>query len=403
MKEAIVKFEVPTAAGNQMEIGAGFLIDNRGWIATNNHVVAHATTASRVRMANGMQCRLGGIIARAPEHDLAIVKLEERPFQLTILDVRYNATPRLGEMIYAFGHPYNLGFSLSKGIVSRVVTTAELLAGTPNHLVAKFNAPGDLVWIQHDAKISPGNSGGPLLTEDGRVMGINTFVHTQAEYGYASHVKYLREVMAGATGEVTPFPAGPEIAQQPVPGQPRPGQTVINPARMKPLFDGAAGFGWKPDSAEQYATLAELAMLMTAVKHAQAMPAAAGNAPPQIVAQAAAQADELFGQIRTLQWNEERFKAINQFALEGIDQAGRGIMVFTTVLGNAPNALMLQVQGTDKKILVQVGPGLAASPGGSRLLVLALVTPQIAQVNATNQPEPQEMRVLLAHYMLKIE
>jgi S1-C subfamily serine protease len=86
-KEAGVKFEMPLGIGHLMQYGTGFLIDKRGWIATNNHVLARITKDARVKLADGKRRELAGLVARAPQYDLAIVKLKEPPANLTVLDV----------------------------------------------------------------------------------------------------------------------------------------------------------------------------------------------------------------------------------------------------------------------------------------------------------------------------
>jgi hypothetical protein len=401
--EAIVKFEVPVAGQARMQYGCGFLVDGRGWIATTNHVVASATTAARVTFADGAQRGLAGIVARSPEHDLAIVQLQDPPNTLTVLDVGYDETPRLASQVYAFGHPYNADFSLSQGIVGRVLTTADLLAGPQPSVVTAMNAPQDMVWIQADAKISPGNSGGPLLTEDGRVIGVNTFLNFRAEFGYASHVKYLRELMAGASDAVTPLPAAQPVAQAIGAGhaQLTPGRVVVSDGRMRQLFDACQAFAWMPQKPEQYQTLAEFAKLITLAKHLQAIPKAV-QASPEAVRNLAAVADQLFLQMRGAGWGPKHSQAINAFAADRLDQPGEGAVLYTTVVVGKGNVLLLDIEGTDKQIVIPVGETLSKSPPGTRWLVIGFVSPQKHRVNVPGRPDPQLVPIVLTHYMLKV-
>ncbi|HUT95209.1 MAG TPA: serine protease [Thermoguttaceae bacterium] len=401
---AIVKFEIPMAGQARIQYGCGFLIDPRGWVATNRHVVANATTAARVTFADGTECRLAGLVATRPEHDLAIVKLVDPPPGLPVLDISYEGTPRLGSQVSAFGHPFNADFSLSKGGVSRVLTTADLLSGSQAQVVRAMKAPEDLVWVQHDAKISPGNSGGPLLAEDGRVVGVNTFINVKAEFGYASHVRYLRELVAGASEEVTPLPPAQPVAQALGEGdtEVRPGQVLISAGRMKQLFDAGRRFAWTPQEPEQYQTLAELAKQMFLAKHLQAVPHTV-RAPPEAVRNLVGFTDQLFFQMRSAGWGSRQSKAINQYAVESVDEPGEGVMLFTTVAGNAGNALLLEIQGTGQRVVVPVGGSLSKSPRGTNWLVIGLVSPQTAQVQSAAQPSPQRFRIVLTHYMLKVQ
>ena len=79
-------------------------------------------------------------------------------------------------------------------------------------------------------------------------------------------------------------------------------------------------------------------------------------------------------------------------------------MLFTTVVGNIRNTLLLlEIQGTEKRVLVPVGSVLSKSPRGTRWLVLGLVSPKTARIKTPSQPDPQPLPVVVTHYMLKIE
>jgi S1-C subfamily serine protease len=400
--KAIVKFEVPVAGQARIQYGCGFLIDQRGWVATSHHVVANATTAARATFADGTTCKLAGVVARSPEHDLAIIKLEDPPPELTTLDIGYEGNPRLGAQVYAFGHPYNADFSLSKGIVSRVLTTADFRSGSQPSPVTEMKAPDDMVWIQHDAKISPGNSGGPLLDEDARVIGVNTFVNVKAELGYAGHVKCLRELVATASEQLTPLPAPEDVADSLGSGdmQVQPGQVVVSAGRMQQLFDASRQFAWTPQRPEQYQTLAELAKLMTLAKHIQSIPQAV-QAPPEAVRNLAGFTDRLFFEMRSAGWAPDHARAINRFAVASVDKPGEGAMLMTTVVGNLPNALLLQVQGTERRVMVFAPGSLSKSPPATHWLVIGLVTPRTAQVKTSTGPVLR-CPVILTHYMLRV-
>lgn len=142
-------------------IGAGFLVDAaRGWVLTNAHVVARSP--SRIKVAF-----LGGEFVPAtklyvdPYVDLAVVEIDEarRPKQAVVADLDCRNAPAIGHTVGAFGHPWDLSFTGTRGIISGVT--------------AKF--AGQIEMLQTDAPINPGNSGGPLISlKTGRVVGINT-------------------------------------------------------------------------------------------------------------------------------------------------------------------------------------------------------------------------------------
>jgi len=389
---AMVKFELPLGIGDLAQHGAGFLVDARGWIATNHHIAASITTDARVKTPDGRLLAIEGVVARLPERDLALVKIADPPDDLTLLDVGFDGTPARGEQVYAFGHPYQAEFSLSSGIVSRVLTSQELVDASRQHLVTKIGAPLDMVWIQHDAKISPGNSGGPLLDKQGRVLGVNTFVNVPAEFGYASHVRYLREMMAAATGPIEPPPPPQEFVC-----------TVVSSERIRALFAAANGFAWKPTTTEQYEQVAELAKQMTLAKHALLEANSRPGAPWTLVQNAAQVADQAFAAMRQADWGVAQFTAFNAFSPAQSEQAWQGVVLDGVVWAptRQQGVVVMAIHGTQKPLLVQLA-GAAKLPQGSRWLVLGLVTSATAQIRIDGRPEPEQAHVLLVHYMLPV-
>ncbi len=395
VKRAVVKVEVPVAGGTKVESGSGFFVDGRGWIATNDHVIKNINSAARVRLADGMICRIEGILARVPDRDLALLQLAERPYQITILDIRRQSTPRLGEQVYAFGHPYNADFSLSKGIVSRVLDTGELNEDARRLLRSTIGTPDNVIWIQHDAKISPGNSGGPLIDEQGRVLGMNSFVHLQADFGYASDVRYLRDLVERADGEPTPLPPASNVAQPHESGEFL--RVDVAPEQLRELYARAERFHFQPDNEEQYAALANLAAMLTVAKHVSHQP---GRLPAEAAATVGRTADELVARLEAVEFRAEQYEAVNRFARNVAEQPGQGVFAFGTVVGQGPNALILEVDG-GKSFIVQVGPELAKADPLSRWLVLGVYSSQVVQVQRSEGGEPRPMRVLMMYYMLR--
>ncbi len=137
--------------------GSGFVIHASGLILTNAHVVAKLDTVE-VTFANGKRYR-GKVIGRDGRTDLAIVKIEaDGP--LPVLKLAKSSKLPLGSKVFALGNPMGNRFSVTSGIISG------------------YDRAYDVAWpvnfIQHDAALNPGNSGGPLITEEGEVIGINT-------------------------------------------------------------------------------------------------------------------------------------------------------------------------------------------------------------------------------------
>lgn len=148
--------EAPTAMG----AGSGFFIAANGFIVTNNHVVADATEI-RVKLADGreMEARLVG---RDESTDLAVIKVEGTDFPFVSFEEA--AVPRVGDWVIAVGNPFGLGGTATAGIVSaqgRDVDSAYV------------------GYLQIDAAINQGNSGGPTFDIYGRVIGVNSAIYSQ--------------------------------------------------------------------------------------------------------------------------------------------------------------------------------------------------------------------------------
>lgn len=143
--------------GRRYGAGAGIVWDANGLILTNSHVVGRHTPIVVLQNDGEYQSRL---IARDPDVDLALLSIEVKglsPLKLAPVP------PRVGEMVFAFGHPWGQRNTVTRGIVSARVTAQ--------------NRRGDKVPIvRSDTPLAPGNSGGPLVNAKGEVVGINAMI-----------------------------------------------------------------------------------------------------------------------------------------------------------------------------------------------------------------------------------
>ena len=140
-------------------MGSGFIIDGQGLIVTNNHVVEGAE-AIQVHMQDGTVLK-AELVGRDPKTDLAVIRVKsDKP--LPFVAFGDSDKLRIGEWVMAIGNPFGLGGSVSLGIVS--ARNRDINAGPYDD------------FIQTDAAINKGNSGGPLFSLNGEVMGINTAI-----------------------------------------------------------------------------------------------------------------------------------------------------------------------------------------------------------------------------------
>jgi len=146
--------------------GSGSIIDVRGYVLTNNHVIQNAHRVF-INLADGSQFE-GTVIGVDPENDLAVVKFDP-PNGMELRTIPYGDSSNLlvGQKVLAIGNPFALERTLTVGIVSglgRPIQTSR------NRIIRDM--------IQTDASINPGNSGGPLLDTQGRMIGINTMIYS---------------------------------------------------------------------------------------------------------------------------------------------------------------------------------------------------------------------------------
>jgi len=147
----------------QRGTGSGFIINEQGYIVTNNHVVENADNLE-VTLANGkkMPARLVG---RDPNNDLAVIRIDVSGEKLQVARLGNSEQLQVGQMTIAIGNPFGFDRTVTTGVVSSLKRTVRAPNGREIRDV-----------IQTDAAINPGNSGGPLLNSRGEVIGINSAI-----------------------------------------------------------------------------------------------------------------------------------------------------------------------------------------------------------------------------------
>lgn len=175
-------------------VGTGVVVVDKGIILTNLHVVAGAPRI-RVQFANGLEAD-AQVINEQPENDLAVLQAANIPDDLIPATLRSTQGLQPGDKVMAVGFPFNIGPSASSGIISGL--RRNYMSQEGERVLANL--------IQFDAAANPGNSGGPLITMDGQVVGIVTAILNPNEQstfvgiGFAVPI----ESAAAAAGE-SPF------------------------------------------------------------------------------------------------------------------------------------------------------------------------------------------------------
>jgi serine protease Do len=159
-------------------MGTGVIIDPRGYIVTNHHVVEDVTLL-RTRLADGTT-QNAVVVARNHEMDLALIKIEP-PYPLPVMPLGTAMDLMVGETVIAVGNAYGYEHTVSVGIVSAVKRDVSL------NKDMSYKA-----LIQTDASINPGNSGGPLVNVNGELVGINVAIRAGAQgIGFAIPVDHM--------------------------------------------------------------------------------------------------------------------------------------------------------------------------------------------------------------------
>jgi serine protease Do len=169
--------DTDVVVGKQRRLGSGVILDSDGYIVTNAHVVRggqrievvlSGSPSDTSPMGSLVGARGRTVVARvigvAPEVDLALLKVEVAG--LPALPLADYASLRQGELVFAFGSPDGLRNSVTMGVVSAVARQPD--------------ADHPMVYIQTDAPINHGNSGGPLVNVSGELVGINTFILSES-------------------------------------------------------------------------------------------------------------------------------------------------------------------------------------------------------------------------------
>jgi len=169
--------------------GAGFIIDEEGYIVTNAHVLAddsgYLATGIHAINYNGKRIDLE-FIGYDNELDIALLKAQDSG-NYKALELGDSDNAKIGEKVIAIGNPYGLVFSVSEGIISGTNRLG------PNGLRA---------YIQIDAALNPGNSGGPLINKQGEVIGINNFKVSGGEsLGFALESNYIETAVDNIASE----------------------------------------------------------------------------------------------------------------------------------------------------------------------------------------------------------
>ncbi len=175
----------PTMAQEQRGLGSGFVVDKSGYIVTNYHVIQGAQRI-RVSFSNN-ESMAARLVGRDPSTDVAVLKVSAESRALRPLELGDSDGVQVGDAVVAIGNPLGYERTVTSGIVS---ATGRAIQAPNQSLIDQV--------IQTDAAINQGNSGGPLLNTNGRVIGVNTQIATEnggnVGLGFAVPINTVKDV-----------------------------------------------------------------------------------------------------------------------------------------------------------------------------------------------------------------
>ena len=174
------------APNTQYSLGSGVIIDEEGYVLTNLHVVRRANRVW-VKLMDGREYEARPIVGTT-RTDVALLKLEAKGGEkFKAVKFAKDDDLLLGETVLALGNPFGLGGSVSRGILS-----------SKNRRASRENEPLDVAdWLQTDAPINSGNSGGPLVNLKGELIGLNVAMYREGQgIGFAIPIKQVTEALS---------------------------------------------------------------------------------------------------------------------------------------------------------------------------------------------------------------
>ncbi|MCE9527526.1 MAG: serine protease, partial [Planctomycetales bacterium] len=385
--------------GGLVGVGAGIVIDPNGLVATSYHLSSDLT-AGVARFQDGRVFAIAGYAAVDPDNDLAILQLEKAS-GLPTAKLKSDEGLRPLTTVFAIGHPRGVEFALHDGKVSRRIRTSQLSAMSQRFIRALAGSGPDHVWIQHTAVLSEGNSGGPLVNEQGEVLGINTWVDRQGGFGYALDVTSLLDLQKKQFPQVAPLEAYATQEAR------RKSLLLASSAKkLQTLFDEAQSMGWRPKNGSDYALLQKIAWMVTIAN--QPNVAAAGDELNERLAELAKQADVVTAQLRREKWNDiGQITLLNEYAAAAIPRPATGVVFFGTVErlveGSGQRALLVRLAGFEQRVLIPLGSKLHVPPSSSQCFILGINDQGKTVSYGDNPLQPTVAPVITAAVIVEME
>lgn len=368
LARSTVLIQTEGAAGVQ-PIGTGMAVSPFGLVATCLHVSKNAMQGS-VRFRDGAVYEIAGYAAVSAAHDLALLQLKAWPSDLKPVTWAETPPEPLAELL-ALGHPRGVEFAPFDGKVSLVLRTSQLPAGTQQFVRDLTQTDFDHEWIQHTARLSDGNSGGPLADAQGHVVGMNAWVDRATGFSYALPAAAILELLSRTSDEVTPL-------DKHATAQARLAANVAGASaeRLKQLALQLRQQQWKARDRADYRLWQRLAWSLTLANESEQL--GGRSLPEEQLTKLQRVADPIAAELRAARWDDiGQITLLNEFAVEEIDRPLVGVAFFGSVerlvedaAGN--RAAIVRVAGFDRRTIVPLSGAFDATKPSDQALFLGV-------------------------------
>jgi S1-C subfamily serine protease/thiol-disulfide isomerase/thioredoxin len=201
---AVVSIQTQDVLDEEMGSGSGFVVDD-GLVLTNYHVIRGAAKILLTFRVGDREAVEAQCVAVDRDNDIAVLKVAEVPSGVQQLEIGNKVPPRRGDDVWTISHPRGFEDTVAWGSVNAIRRTDQL----PEPYRSALGADDAVNWVQTDAVLKNGSSGGPLMGNDGIVLGMNTWVAGE-NLGFAISSKHFTPVLKQATaGEPLELPLAP--------------------------------------------------------------------------------------------------------------------------------------------------------------------------------------------------
>jgi hypothetical protein len=347
-------------------LGSGVLIDAKEMLVTTNFHVAREAIKADAEFFDGTRYGVLGYAAVDETCDLALFRLNGLPPSAVALDLKLEGPEELEEVI-ALGNPLGAKFFFTTGTIAKVANLSHLSIPAQEFLREGGVDRPENVWIAHQAAIAPGNSGGPVLTPRGEVVGINTWIE-DAGFGYAIHARHVDKLRRQALPASEPLtkhyrPASPRLQPPPV-------------GYMQDLCDEFLQRDWSTALVKDFDALNRLTLLLNASMFGGVRPTAADGDAQQPLAEFLAESDRVMDQLSNFDWHSQRHvQPLNKHARAAAgDEEAVGLVFFCLVEQvlerQGHRALLLRLEGLEDRYFLPLELQPEGLEAGSACLVL---------------------------------